>query len=301
MAAILSVGIAALDIVNEVDGYPAEDSEVRAVDQRVRRGGNAANTAHVLAQLGHRAAWAGLWADEPDGRRIISDLAGHGVDTGPARRVEYGKSPTSYVTLNRANGSRTIVHYRNLPEYDAEAFAAVDLHPYDWVHFEARPNVEAVGAMMRRVRSEQPHAGISLEVEKHRQQVERLLEIPDAVLFSPDVARAWGYGDPDSLLDDLDPARVPGLRVCTWGNQGASADDNAGRRHRIPAYPPPRVVDTLGAGDTFNAAVIDGLVHHRDLADTLDSASRLAGAKCGMSGLDGVAAAAGREFREGRS
>jgi ketohexokinase len=301
MAAILSVGIAALDIINEVDGYPAEDSEVRAADQQVRCGGNAANTAHVLAQLGHRACWAGLWADEPDGRRIISDLAGHGVDTAPARRVEYGKSPTSYVTLNRDNGSRTIVHYRKLPEYDAEAFGAVNLRPYEWVHFEARPNVDAVATMMQRVRREQPHAGISLEVEKHREGVEKLLEIPDVVLFSPDLARAWGHSDPDSLLNSLDPARVPGLRVCTWGAQGASADDNAGRRHRIPAYPPPRVVDTLGAGDTFNAAVIDGLVHRRGVGDTLDAASRLAGTKCGLSGLDGVAAAAGREFREGRS
>ena len=67
MARILGVGIATLDIINTVDGYPAEDSEVRAIHQRICRGGNATNTLVVLSQLGHRCAWAGVLADEPDG------------------------------------------------------------------------------------------------------------------------------------------------------------------------------------------------------------------------------------------
>lgn len=36
---ILAVGIATLYIINTVDGYPAEDQEVRASAQRVARGG----------------------------------------------------------------------------------------------------------------------------------------------------------------------------------------------------------------------------------------------------------------------
>lgn len=41
MARVLAIGIATLDIVNLVSVYPTEDSEVRALDQRVTRGGNA--------------------------------------------------------------------------------------------------------------------------------------------------------------------------------------------------------------------------------------------------------------------
>jgi hypothetical protein len=51
MAKILGIGIAALDIINTVDGYPNEDAEVRAINQRVCRGGNATNTLVVLSQL----------------------------------------------------------------------------------------------------------------------------------------------------------------------------------------------------------------------------------------------------------
>ena len=49
MSHILTVGIATLDIINLVDHYPAEDEEMRALAQHIECGGNAANTASVLA------------------------------------------------------------------------------------------------------------------------------------------------------------------------------------------------------------------------------------------------------------
>ncbi|VAX01070.1 hypothetical protein MNBD_GAMMA19-1040, partial [hydrothermal vent metagenome] len=56
MARVLVVGIATLDIINTVDDYPEEDTEVRASTQVMRRGGNACNTAVVLQQLGHQCS-----------------------------------------------------------------------------------------------------------------------------------------------------------------------------------------------------------------------------------------------------
>jgi sugar/nucleoside kinase (ribokinase family) len=69
-----------------------------------------------------------------------------------------------------------------------------------------------------------------------------------------------------------------------------------------PAHPPAVLRDSLAAGDVFNAAIIDGLmasgvrsvadVGSADLRALLERANRLAGCKCGMKGLDGLAAAA---------
>lgn len=290
MAAILGMGVATLDIVNEVPAYPAEDSEVRAEVQRLRRGGNAANTLDVLAQLGHSCAWAGVWADEPDGRWIVGELEARGVRTDTAVMVEPGKSPTSYITLARDTGSRTIVHFRDLPELGAEDLAAVDLAAYRWVHLEARPNTDEVHRMQRLIRQRNPGAGISLEVEKPREGLEHCLHDPDVVLFAGDYARGQGFGDPEAFLRSLDPAAVPGLKVCTWGDQGAAALDNGGRMHRVAAQPPDRVVDTVGAGDTFNAGLVDALVRHRPVDQALAAGARLAGRKCGQLGLEGVVA-----------
>lgn len=47
--------------------------------------------------------------------------------------------------------------------------------------------------------------------------------------------------------------------VCAWAEEGADALGPDGKLIHSDAFPPPRVVDTLGAGDTFNASVIFSL------------------------------------------
>src|SRR3569623_1786090 len=138
MARILGIGTATLDIINRVDGYPAEDSEVRALAQRISRGGNCTNTLVVLSQLGHRCDWGGVLAEEPDAARITADLDSYHIGLAPVRRIARGKMPTSYIVVNQRNGSRTIVHYRDLPEYGYDDFAAIDLDGYHWLHLDGR-------------------------------------------------------------------------------------------------------------------------------------------------------------------
>uniref|UniRef100_A0A8B9QM42 Ketohexokinase n=1 Tax=Apteryx owenii TaxID=8824 RepID=A0A8B9QM42_APTOW len=55
------------------------------------------------------------------------------------------------------------------------------------------------------------------------------------------------------------------------------------------AFPPDAVVDTLGAGDTFNAAVIFALSEGRQsLQEAITFGCRVAGRKCGVQGYDGI-------------
>ena len=75
MATLLAIGIATLDIINTVDSYPEEDSELRALSQSQARGGNATNTLTVLSQLGHQCHWGGVLIDEADSQFILDDLA----------------------------------------------------------------------------------------------------------------------------------------------------------------------------------------------------------------------------------
>lgn len=56
-----------------------------------------------------------------------------------------------------------------------------------------------------------------------------------------------------------------------------------------PSYPPDVIVDTLGAGDTFCAAVLFALVNGKSLEDALHFGNRIAGAKIGFHGYDGIA------------
>ena len=64
--------------------------------------------------------------------------------------------------------------------------------------------------------------------------------------------------------------------------------DRLGQVSRQPAIVPQRVIDTLGAGDTFNAAVIHGYLAGLDTASLLRQACALAGKKCSQTGFTGL-------------
>jgi len=286
MARVLDVGVATLDIINEVESYPPEDGEVRALAQEIRRGGNASNTLVVLSQLGHSCEWAGVSPKEADAETVFSELKRYGIGTRYCRQLTQGKMPTSTVIVSRANASRTIVHYRDLPEYDFEAFSEIPLQDFDWLHFEGR-NVPETLSMMQRVREQLPVMPISLEVEKPRQNIEILFPYADLILFSAAIARHHGFAA-EKLLRETRKLAANADIVCTLGEKGAVGLSRQGKAIRSDAVPPRRLVDTLGAGDTFNAAMIDVLLRSVPLADALRFACQLAGNKCAQAGLHGL-------------
>ena len=295
MARILLVGVATLDIINVVDRYPEEDAEVRALEQRIAAGGNAANTARVLAALGHRADLCAVLADELDGYRIEDLLRSTDVGLDPCLHLP-GKAPTSYITLNRINGSRTIVHYRALPEMPAAHFDKQPLEHYGWFHFEGR-NVDETIRMMTGARRRVASVPISLEVEKDRPGIELPIGLADIVMFSHGFARGRGFDDAAGFLRKARAwAARDAVLCCTWGDAGAWAVDSAGRTFHSPAFTPDEVRDTLAAGDTFNAGLIDALAGGRPVAEALRDACWLAGRKVGMEGLAGVARRSGEQM-----
>jgi len=284
MSRILCTGIATLDIINQVDHYPAEDEELRALAQAVRRGGNAANTACVLGQFGHQVDLLTTLGDDSAGETIRQDLQAHGVATERIVTLRAGRTPTSYITLNRANGSRTIVHYRDLPELQADDFPISDVARYDWFHFEGR-NIDQMEIVLRRLNRQRIDQPVSVEIEKSRPGIERLYRYPDILLFSHAFAAEQGYTCADALFDALRQQGVSAILVCSWGEQGAFACDPRDQRHHSPAFVPAQVIDTLGAGDTFNAGLIQALLDGRPLEAALGAACELAGRKVGQSGF----------------
>lgn len=287
MSRILAIGIATVDIINQVAEYTAEDSEVRALGQRIARGGNATNTLVVLSQLGHVCSWGGVLAADADSVHILNDLALHRIDLRHCRREHNGKNPTSYILSSRATGSRSIVHYRDLPEFGYDDFAAIDLTGFDWLHFEGR-NVAETLRMLQHARDQVPQLPISVEIEKPRPDIESLLSWADLLLCSRAYAQARGHASATALLDALRPQAAQAQLVCSWGADGAWASDRDGRIYTGSAYAPAHVVETLGAGDTFNAGFIDARLRGRSLAQGLEAACRLAGRKCGQAGFAGL-------------
>jgi ketohexokinase len=283
MANVLLVGIATLDIIYKLDHYPLEDAETRAQSLRMRRGGNAANTAVVLSQLGHRCSFLGVIADAPETAVIEQDFTRHGVDYTHCPRMT-GRPPTSSIYITGAG--RTIVHYRDLPEMAAQHITAMDLNAFDWIHFEGR-NVEVLGKMLAHVRQGRPELPVSLELEKPREGIEKLLHIPDLLICSRGYAQQCGHDQAEQFLSWMQKTAPRKTVVVAWGEAGAYGETADGQNYHSAAFPPESgVVDTLGAGDSFNAGLIGDLVDGGELVKALESACKIAGLKCGVEGFD---------------
>jgi ketohexokinase len=286
MARILCVGSAVLDFVFSVPHHPAEDEELRATSLRIEAGGNAANTARVLRGLGHDVTLAAVLADHPAGAPVEQGLQHAGVDLAPCRRVP-GMPPLSAILVSQPGGQRTIVHHRDTPEYGLDDFAQLDLSRWRWAHFEARPGPETV-RMVRHASTFRPDLLISIEAEKIRPGIEVCFPMARLVLFSRGFVEASGFPRPEPFLREM-RGRVPQtLLSATWGSEGAWAIEADGTLHHAAAASPPTVVDTLGAGDTFNAGMIGALASGRSLRESLEASCRLAGRKVGQVGLGGL-------------
>lgn len=169
----------------------------------------------------------------------------------------------------------------------------------------------------------QPHLRISVEIEKPgREGLQLLADEADIVFYSKIWAQAAGYSTPEVCVWDqhcrarvrIDPIDVEKLFVCTWGAAGARAVSL--HKARVPGLsggsdkkPVPDVevleslafdsrdhrpvADSVGAGDTFIAGVLWGLLcRARDsqnawsMQQVLDFANQLAGRKVLQWGFD---------------
>lgn len=285
MARILCTGIATLDIINEVKYYPDEDDESRVLSQEKRRGGNATNTAVVLSQLGHQCFWAGTMVDEVDSQTILSDLNYHHVNYEYCQFIAHGKVPTSYITLSQKTASRTISHFRDLPEYSFEAFKSINLNQFDWFHFEGR-NIEQTQQMMLWCKQQQPETQISVEIEKPRQGIENLFQTADILLFSKQYAHSQKSSSAEAFCQLMNEKFPDKIIICAWGSSGASASFK--QQHIRQDALAIKAIDTLGAGDVFNAGIIDQQINHISLKECLHFACQLAGKKCAKKGINAL-------------
>ncbi|KZC06949.1 PREDICTED: ketohexokinase-like [Dufourea novaeangliae] len=272
---ILCVGLTCLDIVQACRQYPAEDTDQRSVEYRWQRGGNASNTCTVLSLLGSFCEFLGTLSTDEHLNYLQNDMRKHHIDFSHCPMVQGIGCPTSTVILSLSNGSRTILHHNPcMPELTLKDFEQLHLQDYSWIHFEGR-NLNEVLSMMQCVENynnmlsysqdstdkeldySQMPITVSVELERPEQELLDLLPYVDVAFISKDFAQSRGYDNMSETLKNIsEDAKSGATLICAWGDRGAMARTPDNVTVQSPAFPPHEVVDTLGAGDTFNAAVL---------------------------------------------
>ncbi|KAM9432581.1 ketohexokinase isoform 6-T6 [Salvelinus alpinus] len=253
---ILCIGLVCLDIINVVDKYPEEDTDTSFV---------------------------------------LDDFQKYQIDISLLSEHPHSSFPTSMIISNVTTGTRTILHMnRNLPDVSAADFSEVDLSQYKWIHWEGR-NAEEQVKMIQQVElsnntlPQQHRITVSVEIEKTREPLYQLFHYGDVVFVSKDVAMHFGFHSAASALKGLyHRVKKGAVLICAWAEKGADAMGPDGIVVHSDAFPPEAVVDTLGAGDTFNASVIYTLSNGGGVQEALTFGCQVAGRKCGVHGYDEI-------------
>jgi sugar/nucleoside kinase (ribokinase family) len=260
---------------------PAE-RELLAEDMALTLGSSSAIVAHNLASLGSGVGFQSLIGEDPLGQIALDRLSASGVDVSRVRRSK--STPTGLSIILTHDGWRNILTYPGtisllaIKDLDFEYLANsrhFHLSSY-YLQSALRPEVPE---LLQRLKS----AGLTISIDtnddpddKWEGDLEKALACAD--IFLPNQREACKIAKTDDIeaaIRKLSKA-VP-LLVVKRGAEGAVAI-RKDERFESPALTV-EAVDSVGAGDSFDAGFLHAYLQGKSLKDCLD-AGNAAGALC---------------------
>lgn len=241
------------------------------------------NLAVGVSRLGRSAGWFGRVGADGFGEEVGAVLRAEGVDS--SRVVSDPQAPTAVMFKEyRGFGDPRVLYYRKHSAASCLSPADVDreyiagaryLHATGITAALSDSCWEAVTHAMQVART----AGVSVSFDPNiRRKLmtaemvhEKLLPLvaqTDILLLGLDEGELlFGVRGTDAVLE---AATARGVRtvVVKLGDQGCVARQDT-TRVTVPAYPVAQVVDTVGAGDGFDAGFLSGLLWGLDLQQAL--------------------------------
>ena len=252
----LVIGESLIDVVNRTDGSSEEHV-----------GGSPANVAVGLARLGHRVALATLFGEDDRGARIASHLGQEGISLTEGN-PDYMGGRTSVATSSLdATGAAAYSFDLSWELPELATFEGVGHVHTGSIAATLEPGASAV---LKAVQSARPTATISYDPNPRpslmgnphevRAKIEALIGLSDVVKAS-DEDIDWLYGGASTsevlrLWGQLGPA----VMVVTRGVKGAVVGLSITGELTSFDAPLVEVVDTVGAGDSFMAGLVSGLL-----------------------------------------
>lgn len=260
---LLAFGDPCADVVVAIPEVPRLGEKVLGRSLGVFAGGTTANTACAFAKLGRSAAVCGRVGDDGYATLLRASLYGFGVDT-EYLHTEPNSASASVIALVSPSGERSIVYMPMPPRgLQAETLAAAARQarvfyamPYDLGEFVAASRIARDNGAL---------VAIDLEaaVAPDREAMQQRIAHADIAFFNESgfVAGTGEAPTPAALAALLEA----GLQtvVVTLGAAGAMAASR-GAFAQHPAFAQ-AVLDTTGAGDTFNAAFLAAMLEEQSL------------------------------------
>lgn len=251
-------------------------------------GGAAHNVAVGLARLGRRTCFLGRISADAFGRQLRQHLEDAGVD--PSMVVPAAEPTTLAVAALDDHGRAEYIFYGDgtanwqwaESEVPRPLPAGARALYVGGLALRFQPGADVLEGLVRRTRRHgktlilfdpNVRSGLGFTAIAERARVERQLQLAHVVKASEDDIALLYPGREYQEAAALWQRMMSGLVIVTLGAGGAYALTAGGIEIKVPAFPAD-VVDTVGAGDAFAAAMLDGLAselpHDADPAAGLD-------------------------------
>jgi len=265
-------------VVRAADPRPVFGQVERVVDEiALTVGSSSVIFACGAARLGLRVAFAGIVGDDPLGRFMIAAMTERGVDAA-AVRVHPTASTGASVILSAPGDRAILTALGTMPLLRVDDVPAGLLARAGHVHVGSfflldalRPDLPALFARVRAGGGTTSLDGNWDPSGDWDRGLRAVLPLTD--VFFPNAAEAA------RITGREDPAAAAGALVATGaravavklGPDGALAADSAGRLERVAALAVVPI-DTTGAGDSFDAGFLAGMLRGRSLRGCLELA-----------------------------
>ncbi len=269
---LLVVGALNADLVVTAPTLPGPGETVVGADLQRHGGGKGGNSAVAAARSGAEVRYIGAVGDDELGTAALSELRGEGIDvTGVAIKPETATGVALIVVDAKGENQIAVAAGSN---------AAIETHDIDtaldrsngWPGCVLISTEISPRAVVRAVRGASERGWLCvLNPAPPIPDIREILELspiltPNQVELR-DVFRLLGGADEPSVADAAAAvaAHTGAPVVVTLGAEGVLVCDAEGFTTRIPSRPASRVVDTTGAGDTFNGVFAASLAAGQDV------------------------------------
>jgi sugar/nucleoside kinase (ribokinase family) len=275
----LVVGEANIDLLIEGAAALEVGKEKLADSCQLLLGGSSAITAHNLARLGPKVSFICVLGTDLLGQFVEQRLAKAGVDLSGLRRLpRVNTGITIWYSRNKQRsgltypGTISLVRASDVP--DERLRAARHLHVGHYFLLEKLHR--QAPALFRKAKRFGLTTSVDCNYDPAGKWDSRLFEVLKYTdIFFPNEQEATlltGQKNPESAAREL--ARLAHVVAVKRGDKGALVA-SGGKIFRVPAIKT-KVVDTTGAGDSFNAGFLSRFLRGAGLEDCAQAAVRVA-------------------------
>lgn len=279
---LVGVGLNAVDTLITLPHYPELGSKVEIRSANILPGGQVASAVMACQKWGLRTRYVGKVGEDGFADLHRAEFANANVETHLS--IARGCSSQQAFILVDGRGERTVLWKR-----DSNLTLQPEALKREWItdaralHVDGHDTAAAIEAATWAKAAGVP---VIADLDEVYPGVQGLLGSIDYLIASRDIpGRLTGEANLQTALRALQTSHGCQLTAATLGHEGVMAWDGS-RFHYAAAF---RVesVDTTGAGDTFHAGFIYGLLQGWPLARQLDFACASAALNCKAIGARG--------------